>query len=247
MAWSCVAPFGLGGARALTCAPLLWGRAVVRSRDKKEGTGDKERRKLGLVLRFGAIAVVCLVWGACGEPAGPYETAGIELHSSGGDEVVSEEGGGFGTEIGPGLAAPAGTRDEFQEFLRKAKERRERELAEVDPQSPVHRRLRAEILAIERKLGNLDLAFLQQRNAFVLAQGNIDNFVYQYAPDRQWEATYAMRAGDMGLAASIVQDVLRPLRDSRGQASGPRPTSQKTRPRSTRRSTRTSATWRRTG
>ncbi len=130
------------------------------------------------------------------------------MRSSGGDEVISDEGDGFGTAGGAGLAAPARTPDEFRTALEQARDRRQGELAQVAEASPTHRRLRAELIAIERKLRNLDLAFLAQRNAFVLVQGSLTAFVYQHAPERQWEINYATRAGDTGLAASIVQDVL---------------------------------------
>ena len=155
-----------------------------------------------------AVSILCAVALGCGQPAGPYETAGLAIRSSGGDEVISEEGDVFGAESGPGLAAPIATRDEFHEALTKAKARRELELEQLDPESPIRRRLRTEVVAIDLKLRNLDLSFLQQRNAFVLAQANLNNFVFQFAPDRQWEVTYAIRSGDVGLASSIVQDVL---------------------------------------
>jgi len=144
----------------------------------------------------------------CGEPAGPYETAGLEVRGSGGDEIISDEGEGVGTDGGPGLAAPVATRDAFLDALNQAKTSREHELSRVDPAAPSHRRLRAELAAIDYKLRNLDLAFLQQRNAFVLAQAALTNFVYQYAPEREWEVSYALRSGDIGLSSSIVQDVL---------------------------------------
>jgi hypothetical protein len=155
-----------------------------------------------------ATALLLLALARCGQPAGPYETAGLEIRSSGGDEVISEEGEGFGTDSGPGLAAPFSTRDAFHDALLQAKARREGELAQLAPQAPIHRRLRGELVAIDYKLRNLDLSFLQQRNAFVLAQGSLSNFVYQYAPDREWEIAYAIRSGEAGLSASIVQDVL---------------------------------------
>lgn len=144
----------------------------------------------------------------CGEPAGPYETAGLEVRSSGGDEIISDEGEGIGTGGGPSLAAPLATREAFQAALVQGKSRRERELAQIDPAAPAHRSLRSELAALDYKLRNLDLAFLGQRNAYVKAQGAVTTFVFQYAPDREWEVSYAMRSGDIELTASILQDVM---------------------------------------
>jgi hypothetical protein len=145
---------------------------------------------------------------ACGQPAGRYETAAIENRSSGGDEVISEEGPGFGTDSGPGLAAPASNRDVYHDALERAKARREKELQGVEPDGPAHERLVEELRAIEAKLRNVDVAFLQQRQAFVLAKGAVTAFVNQFAAEREWEITYAIRSGDLGLAASIVRDVI---------------------------------------
>ena len=137
-----------------------------------------------------------------------YETAGIVNRSSGGDEVISEEGAAATPDSGPSLAGPLATQADFESALERAKARRENELRQIEPGGPIHRRLTQEIRAIQDKQRNAGLAFLQQRNAFVLAEGSLDAFAYQFAPDREWEVDYAVRSGDLGLAASIIQDVL---------------------------------------
>jgi hypothetical protein len=159
----------------------------------------------------GLAVLLCLACYACGAPGGPYETAGLEWRTSGGDEVISDEGGGVGTDEGPGIASSFDSRDDYLDALNKAKSRREQELQRLDPEKPAHVRLLREVNEIDAKLRNVDLAFIEHRNAFVLAERTLNTFVFQFAPDREWESTYAMRSGDIGLASTIVQGVLATL------------------------------------
>ncbi|MEZ5365927.1 MAG: hypothetical protein R2748_27245 [Bryobacterales bacterium] len=145
---------------------------------------------------------------ACGRPDLPYETAGIAYRSSGGDEVISDEGAAASQSLGVGLTGPIATRDEYQQALQRGKARREAELSQIEEGGPIHHRLEVEIRALDDKAANVELSFLEQRNAFVLAEGSLNTFVYQFAGDREWETNYAMRSGDIDLAASIVRDVL---------------------------------------
>lgn len=145
---------------------------------------------------------------ACGRPDLPNETAGVQYRSSGGDEVISDEGSAAAQSMGVGLTGPIATRDEYQQALARAKARRESELSQLEEGGPIQSRLRVEIRALDDKAANLELSLLEQRSAFVMAEGSLSAFVYQFAGEREWETNYAMRSGDVDLAASIVRDVL---------------------------------------
>jgi hypothetical protein len=155
--------------------------------------------------RAWALTFLCA---ACGPSAGPFETEAFETRSTGGDEVILAEGSSLKMDASPSLAAPFEDVDAYREALTRAKAFRESWRGSLDPKERNALRFLRESEAIDDKLGNPQAALSDQRATLLLADRSVHLFLFRFAPERDWEAAYAMRAGDLTLAASIVRDVV---------------------------------------
>lgn len=65
---------------------------------------------------------------------------------------------------------------------------------------------------LEGKLESPDFAFAEHRQMLNSAHSRVQGFLARFSPDLEWEARYALQAGDLSLASALIQDVVDRLR-----------------------------------
>jgi len=160
----------------------------------------------GLAAGRGVCAVLALAALGCSgepEPAGPAVDA--EPYRT----------------VGSGVARARidGSQVGYRQLLEEAESEAQLRLA-TPGLAPQQERVQLFRLAAAReRLQRLELAHLEYRERLAEATSSLQDFLDRFAPRRNWELSYAIEAGDLGLAVSVLEDTAaRALGESKGSS-----------------------------
>jgi|GEM_PF-4962596 len=158
-----------------------------------------------------AAAVLCLV--ACGGERPSH--AGLE-------NLPTDRGVSLGGESSVSVAdaaavslrssAPDETAESYRDLLAERLRKIEARLERGGSHPSYQKVFELELQLLERKIDSLEFSYGNTRELRDAAHIRVRAFLIRFAPGLEWEADYAMQAGDWELVSALVQDVVDKMR-----------------------------------